>query len=65
MTYFHLENQQHKQFNQEHTTVTVCKHIYKPLFNSMEEVFECPKGCSFSPDAQAAHVDHVLWLRGA
>lgn len=38
--------------------------MYKPLFYSVEEVIKCLKLRSFSPDAQAAHIDHVLWLGG-
>lgn len=37
---------------------------YKPLFDGVQEVLEGSEGCAFTPDSQAAHVDHVLWLRG-
>lgn len=30
----------------------------------MQEVFEGSEGRALTPDSQAAHVDHVLWLRG-
>lgn len=36
----------------------------KPLFDGVQEVIEGSEGRALTPDSQAAHVDHVLWLRG-
>ena len=33
-----------------------------PLLDGVQEVIEGLEGCALAPDAQAAHVDHVLWL---
>lgn len=37
---------------------------YKPLLDGVQEVFKGSEGCALTPDSQAAHIDHVLWLRG-
>lgn len=37
---------------------------YKPLLDGVQEVIKSSEGCALTPDSQAAHVDHVLWLRG-
>lgn len=35
-----------------------------PLLNGMQKLLEGPEGCALTPDAQAAHVDHVARFRG-
>lgn len=35
-----------------------------PLLDSVQKFLEGPEGCALTPDAQAAHVDHVPGLRG-
>lgn len=38
---------------------------HSPLLNGVEKVLKGSEGCALTPDAQAAHVDHVSGLRGA
>lgn len=35
-----------------------------PLFNCMQELIKRSERGALPPDPQAAHVNHVFWLRG-
>lgn len=36
----------------------------RPLLDGVQEVVKGLEGRALAPDPQAAHIDHVLWLRG-